>query len=534
MFSKMKSAAFLLASAAAAFAGRTAAADGLDSTKVLAPFVNGETFIAAYVNLGAMNVTQVSGELLKYLPADPTIAGPWMAGSAMADGVVRQFQQAGGASVYLVAGLPDVRQDGGPVAIVTAQSGQSIDKVETLAKNLLRQFNATDVVTGRKGDVFIVGSKSNVERYSKLQPADRGDLIDPLAKLIGERTFAAVVFCPGADYRRVVRELWPQLPGALAAMKGELADRWLRVELSLNQPPDIKPRLALVASDVASAELFAKLWRDIPTATTQFGGNQASKDLAKGYAQLLVDSVPAKVSGNTVELGIPTDETQLAQLKTMFTTAADKAMENSRRVQRLNSFKQLALAMFLYESQHHHLPAVAAIRGKDGKPLLSWRVALLPFLDQSDLYRQFNFDEPWDSPANKALISNMPAIFVDPDPKLAQLAREGKTTYLVPAGKETLFHNDAGATFKEVTDGTAQTIMIIGVDPSRAVEWTKPDDWNVDLVNPYDGLGADSRTNTVAAFADGHVEVLPLKKGDAGAQRLRAELTRAAKDVVNP
>jgi len=97
-----------------------------------------------------------------------------------------------------------------------------------------------------------------------------------------------------------------------------------------------------------------------------------------------------------------------------------------------------------------------------------------------------------------------------------------------------MFHNDEGATFKGVTDGTAQTIMIIGVDPSRAVEWTKPADWNVDLASPRDGLGEDRRDNTVAAFADGHVEVISLSKSDAGAQRLRAELTRAAKDVVNP
>ena len=82
MSSKMKSAAILLAIAAATFGGRAVAADGLDSTKVLAPFVNGDTFVAAYVNVGAMNVTQVSGELLKYLPADPTLAGPWMAAPA--------------------------------------------------------------------------------------------------------------------------------------------------------------------------------------------------------------------------------------------------------------------------------------------------------------------------------------------------------------------------------------------------------------------------------------------------------------------
>lgn len=514
----------------AAFSHHAAAAGVTEQAKILAPYVNNDTFAAAYINLGAANVVQLSGDLLKYLPANAEVAGPWMAGTAVADGFVRQFQQAGGAGAYLVAGLSDVRQSGGPLAIVTAKPGQSIDKVEKLVQDLLRQFDVRDVAAQRQGDVVIIGSKLNVERYAKLQSAERADLVEPLGKLADEKTLLAAVFCPGPDFRRVVRELWPQLPGVLAEMKGELADRWLRVELAINQSPEAQPRLALVASDAASAEQFAKLWREIPTATTQFDGNQASKELAKSYAQLLVDSVPAKVDGTTVTLRIPTDENQLAKLKTMFSEAADKSMESSRRAQRANQFKQLLLGMLNYYDVNKRLPP-AAICDADGKPLLSWRVAILPYLDEDGLYKQFHLDEPWDSQHNRLLLQKMPALFADPDPKLNQLTQTGKTTYQVPVNERTAFHGREGSSFREMADGTSNTILLVEVSPSHAVEWSKPGDWQVDLDHPREGLQRDGRTHVTFGFADGHVQIDDLQ--NAADKTLRAYLTSAGGETID-
>ena len=65
----------------------------------------------------------------------------------------------------------------------------------------------------------------------------------PLAKLADERPVLSGVFCPGPDFRRVVRELWPKLPGVLAPLSGELADRWISLEGSINLPPNVNPRL---------------------------------------------------------------------------------------------------------------------------------------------------------------------------------------------------------------------------------------------------------------------------------------------------
>ena len=99
----------------------------------------------------------------------------------------------------------------------------------------------------------------------------------------------------------------------------------------------------------------------------------------------------------------------------------------------MNNLKQIALALHNYHAAMGSFPATASM-SKDGKPLLSWRVHILPYLEQDNLFKQFKLDEPWDSEHNKALIAKMPDIYRSP----AQKVGDGKTTYLAPMGKNTV------------------------------------------------------------------------------------------------
>jgi len=161
---------------------------------------------------------------------------------------------------------------------------------------------------------------------------------------------------------------------------------------------------------------------------------------------------------------------------------------------------------------------------------LSWRVAVLPYAEQQALYEQFHLDEPWDSAHNRTLIELMPAIYADPDPKLWHLAREGKTTYQVPVGSETAFYSIEGTQLREITDGTSRTIMIVEVEPSRAVVWTKPVDWDVDMQHPRLGVERSDRDHFVAAWCDAYVRSVPVNIDDG---KLRAHLTRAGREIVD-
>ncbi len=131
------------------------------------------------------------------------------------------------------------------------------------------------------------------------------------------------------------------------------------------------------------------------------------------------------------------------------------------------NLKQIGLAFHNYESANNQFPAMASY-GPDGLPTLSWRVALLPYLGELELYRQFRQDEPWDSPHNKAVAARMPAVFETP----VSPAPPGQTRIRGFAGKGTMFDGSQAIRVQDITDGTSNTLLVAVAD--EATPWTKP------------------------------------------------------------
>lgn len=521
------------------------AAEPVDHADVLAPFVNSDSFAVAYADIASLDLPKdgeavLTPQLLLVMQSLPSDVQAQIFVAVGVQTLAARFQAAGGQGIYLLAGLGDMHIGGGPVVIATVQPGRRPEEVrqffdvtiQEMATNpsyrtIHPQIKQLDVQ--QKGSVVLVGMKGTVARYANLKSTERNDLTSPLDRMAGEGAVATAVFCPGPDFRRVVRELWPELLGALATMKGDLADRWLHLDAAINKPPKMNPRLALYTSDPESAKTFVKLWNDLPTAVTQFGGNKKSLEQARGYAQLLIGALPAKAEGSQVAINVPTDQDSLSKLGAMFSSASNAAMESSNRRERMDRFKQIALAMHNYADAHKCLPP-AAIRDKDGKPLLSWRVAILPYIDQNDLYKQFHLDEPWDSPHNSSLIEKMPGTYMDLGPKADQLNHEGKTTVQVPVGPQTVFFKKEGTKFPEITDGTSNTILVVEVDPKRAVVWSKPEDWEVDSNHPRRGIERTDRNQFAAAWCDGSVQYVPT---DIDENKLRGLLSRAGREEAD-
>jgi prepilin-type processing-associated H-X9-DG protein len=205
--------------------------------------------------------------------------------------------------------------------------------------------------------------------------------------------------------------------------------------------------------------------------------------------------------------------------------AVQSAREAAHRAQSANNLKQINLAMLNHEASHRAFPA-RAIFDKQGKPLLSWRVKLLSYLDEAGLYNQFHRDEPWDSEHNKKLLAAMPAVYKNP----TNPAPPGMTTYLGVSGKGLMFEGSEGRKMSDITDGLSHTIVVVEANNDRAVPWTKPDDWECDPERPLAGLGSAHPGGFYAAFADGSVQFIA-KSVDP--KSFYALLTIAGGEVIN-
>jgi hypothetical protein len=183
--------------------------------------------------------------------------------------------------------------------------------------------------------------------------------------------------------------------------------------------------------------------------------------------------------------------------------------------------------MLAYAKNEGHLPPPAIYdqrRGfeatwRDGA-LLSWRVAILPFLgeDERQLYRRFHLDEPAHSANNKGLIASMPAVYRIPTDRhevsgASSLDSWGKTCVLAPVGDDCAFVGRGGRPLSDFT-ANPHTPLVVEVAPHLAVVWTEPRDLDIyrnvmqfDFDVDHDGFTtgfSDSSVQLVPSFKDAH------------------------------
>jgi hypothetical protein len=197
------------------------------------------------------------------------------------------------------------------------------------------------------------------------------------------------------------------------------------------------------------------------------------------------------------------------------------------------NLKQIGIAYHNFHDLHNGAPP-AYLADKDGKPLLSWRVLLLPYLEEVPLYQQFRFDEPWDGPNNKKLLDKMPKVYADPlhgetGPYTHYAAITGKNTAFprtgvkVTDGKNPLAGFKPGTdsvVFGQMVDGLSNTIVIGSVSPEQKIPWTKPED--IELKDDFPPLGKSG--SFAAPYGSGAGAHGVFLLGDASVRTIRADI----------
>jgi hypothetical protein len=424
------------------------------------------------------------------------------------------LKQAGGKSVYFLLTFDDARLR--PV-VVLPEVGAKGKEAARLARTLFSEDDAPDLKSELHNQTIVLAAGETLRRRKDLRPLPRPWLAKALATA-GDTTLQ-LVLVPTADQRRVFEELMPELPKELGGGAGTILTRGIQwLALGVGGAPKLSLQLTIQSQDAAAAQ---KLHAWIDSAIKHFGQNPEARQLFPDFDKHAKELLPT-VAGDRLTLKLE-EKTLTAFLLPLLA----KTQEAATRDVAMNNLKQIGLALHNYHDTHKTFPA-SANYDKDGKALLSWRVHVLPYIEQLDLYQQFKLDEPWDSAHNKKLIAKMPKIYRSPHSKVVDRT---KTTYVVPYGKETIFFGAKGTDIRDITDGTSNTIMVVEAADDHAVIWTKPDDLPFDPKQPGKGLLSKERPVFFAAFADGSVRAISAKNN---LETLRALFTRNGGEPVGP
>lgn len=346
-------------------------------------------------------------------------------------------------------------------------------------------------------------------------------LLDRLRKLDAADAVSAVVALePLRGPIQIGMTQLPPLPPPLQPFL-EIPELLTAVETHVRVTPELETSIVLEGRDAAAAAKLNGLVDQAFALGNQFVDGQlaalaarqapAAEQAMLRYAKRILatgdESIERRQQNERLALTMHGDAALMPAtngvLIALLLPAVQAAREAARRAQSMNNLKQIGLAMQSHADVFKMFPRSSY--SEDGKPLLSWRVHILPFVEQNQLYKQFHLDEPWDSEHNKTLIAKLPAVYKNPSLDAAG-GLAGMTNYLQPTGKFALFRQDKEPTFAMITDGTSNTIA--AVESSRSVVWTRPDDLEFDPEKPLANLNMRPG-GFLALFADGHVSFVP-------------------------
>ena len=480
------------------------AANGKAQADAVAAFVDEQTIGVAHVDLSRIDLDRLLEQAAELAPGSEKLLAPTV---EKLQPQAKRLIEAGAKDVYLAVSLAELQQ---PIVVLKLADGSDAKAVEDAMGKMPLE---------RVGNMLVASGKQSLERIAKQSPAARPEIARAF-EAAGD-TAAQILLLPTADNRRVVEELLPALPAEVGGGSSQVLTRgvmWAAVGIALSPRPAIQ--LTIQSQDADAASAFRDKW----LAMLQLIGRDARIAKALPRFAQLANQLEPKVKGDRIQLALDIESPSWKPLTKLLQTGLGEVQQSEMRKRTVVHFKQIGIAFHNYHDVYNTFPAAASY-SPEGKPLLSWRVHILPFLDQAPLYKEFHLDEPWDSEHNRKLIERMPKTYrsrnwspdeptktclvgVTSDPDRAVAAPGGGAGAPVKDRLGTMFQGRDGIKLQQVTDGTSNTILIVETDPEHAVVWTKPDDLPYDAGQPVKGFGFDENGVVPMLFCDGSVRML--------------------------
>jgi hypothetical protein len=213
----------------------------------------------------------------------------------------------------------------------------------------------------------------------------------------------------------------------------------------------------------------------------------------------------------------------------------EKAQMKRQHLLSIRNLKNIGLALHGFHDANRGLPPGAICSKVDGKPLLSWRVAILPYIDETPLFHEFKLDEPWDSPHNIKLLSKMPKVYAPIGVKTKEPYTTFYQAFVGPGAvfetipdKDRPFGAKTDRTLIGITDGTTNTIGV--VEAFEPVPWSKPADLVYDEKKPLPKVGGMFKDSFNAVFMDAIARTISKSIDE---KSLRAFITRNGGEPVD-
>ena len=453
----------------------------------VARFVDASTLLVAEIDWQKIDVDQ-------FFTLVQELTGDRPSEVALTKSLLGKLQAAQAGKVYLVADA-SVMTSGVPLVVIPCPNPHSL--LDSIKELLGDPGPSVGIDDSRSALMF--GTPTLIASVKSATPIRRSDLVTPLldANRMDHTLTIAIPQRSGALLANLVKGASPEgFPGS--ATMDQVATDVRRVIVGVQTPPGTRARVTIEAKDAAGAKRLSELCLSVKRL---LGESVAGVEIEARQNQVVVNLDNELISG--------------------FRELAKAARRSANEDQKLRTMKQLGLAFHNYESREKHLPPRCFV-DKEGTPLHSWFVAVLPDFEQLALYRSIRLDKSWNAAENKRLERTVPAGINDSGLPV------GHTTIRAPVFPGSIWDGKGPPkTWKDVTDEWAQTILLADAPMDNSIHWADPEPWVLSEADPMKDFFGD-RDRVRVLMADG--AVLMLDRSEMDNDKLRAMLTIAGKD----